>query len=61
VYWSPKWQVSSQPDSYLLFDFLMFTQSYVWIGGDSFPDANFFISTAPKAEGPWSIPQVHLP
>jgi hypothetical protein len=39
----------------------MFTQSYVWIGGDSFPDANFLISTAPKAEGPWSIPQVHLP
>ncbi|KAF7336906.1 hypothetical protein MVEN_02126900 [Mycena venus] len=32
-------------------------QSYVWIGGDSFPDANFLISTAPKPEGPWSAPQ----
>ncbi|KAJ7836890.1 hypothetical protein B0H14DRAFT_2513969 [Mycena olivaceomarginata] len=32
-------------------------QSYVWIGGDSFPNANFLISTAPKAEGPWSAPQ----
>ncbi|KAF7343141.1 hypothetical protein MVEN_01744700 [Mycena venus] len=32
-------------------------QSFVWIGGDSFPDANAYISTAPKAEGPWSTPQ----
>ncbi|KAJ7259549.1 hypothetical protein B0H12DRAFT_1014274 [Mycena haematopus] len=29
-------------------------QSYVWIGGDSFPDANFYISTAPEPEGPWT-------
>ncbi|KAF7377217.1 hypothetical protein MSAN_00141400 [Mycena sanguinolenta] len=28
--------------------------SYVWIGGDGFPDANFYISTAPNPEGPWS-------
>ncbi|KAJ7256209.1 hypothetical protein B0H12DRAFT_1112786 [Mycena haematopus] len=28
--------------------------SYVWIGGDSFPDANFYISTAPNPEGPWT-------
>ncbi|KAJ7688883.1 hypothetical protein B0H17DRAFT_1202745 [Mycena rosella] len=32
-------------------------QSYVWIGGDGFPNANFLISTAPKPEGPWSAPQ----
>ncbi|KAJ6480001.1 hypothetical protein C8R47DRAFT_1178408 [Mycena vitilis] len=30
-------------------------QSYVWIGGDGFPNANFFISTAPKPEGPWTV------
>ncbi|KAJ7240782.1 hypothetical protein C8J57DRAFT_1527443 [Mycena rebaudengoi] len=29
-------------------------QSYVWIGGDGFPSANFFISTAPNPEGPWT-------
>ncbi|KAJ6504348.1 hypothetical protein C8R47DRAFT_1067260 [Mycena vitilis] len=29
-------------------------QSYVWIGGDGYPDANFFVSTAPSPEGPWS-------
>ncbi|KAJ7450527.1 hypothetical protein FB451DRAFT_1052198 [Mycena latifolia] len=29
-------------------------QSYVWIGGDGFPDANFLISTAPNPEGPWT-------
>ncbi|KAJ7670114.1 hypothetical protein DFH06DRAFT_1280142 [Mycena polygramma] len=29
-------------------------QSYVWIGGDGFPNANFFVSTAPNPEGPWS-------
>ncbi|KAJ7453288.1 hypothetical protein B0H11DRAFT_2245526 [Mycena galericulata] len=28
--------------------------SYVWIGGDSYPDANFLISTAPNPEGPWT-------
>jgi len=28
--------------------------SYVWIGGDGFPDANFYISTAPNPEGPWT-------
>ncbi|KAJ7114961.1 hypothetical protein C8R44DRAFT_841958 [Mycena epipterygia] len=32
-------------------------QSYVWIGGDGFPNANFLISTAPQPEGPWSTPQ----
>ncbi|KAJ6537369.1 hypothetical protein DFH09DRAFT_1042449 [Mycena vulgaris] len=32
-------------------------QSYVWIGGDGFPDANFRISTAPNPEGPWTAPQ----
>ncbi|KAJ7500666.1 hypothetical protein B0H11DRAFT_2155548 [Mycena galericulata] len=31
-------------------------ESYVWIGGDAFPDANFYISTAPEPEGPWSAP-----
>ncbi|KAF8186577.1 hypothetical protein K438DRAFT_2153258 [Mycena galopus ATCC 62051] len=31
-------------------------ESYVWIGGDSFPDANFYVSTAPEPEGPWSTP-----
>ncbi|KAF7344126.1 hypothetical protein MVEN_01702500 [Mycena venus] len=31
-------------------------QSYVWIGGDGFPDANFYISTAPNPEGPWTAP-----
>ncbi|KAJ7150653.1 hypothetical protein C8R46DRAFT_1123850 [Mycena filopes] len=31
-------------------------ESFVSIGGDGFPDANFLISTAPKAEGPWSAP-----
>ncbi|KAJ7816020.1 hypothetical protein B0H13DRAFT_2460908 [Mycena leptocephala] len=25
-------------------------ESYVWIGGDTFPDANFYISTAPNPE-----------
>ncbi|KAJ7642020.1 hypothetical protein FB45DRAFT_1022734 [Roridomyces roridus] len=29
-------------------------QSFVWIGGDGFPNANFYISTAPNPEGPWS-------
>ncbi|KAF8149722.1 hypothetical protein K438DRAFT_1624850 [Mycena galopus ATCC 62051] len=29
-------------------------ESFVWIGGDSFPDANAYISTAPNAEGPWT-------
>ncbi|KAJ7463155.1 hypothetical protein FB451DRAFT_1493834 [Mycena latifolia] len=29
-------------------------QSYVWIGGDGFPNANFLISTAPNPEGPWT-------
>ncbi|KAJ7171368.1 hypothetical protein C8R46DRAFT_1349371 [Mycena filopes] len=28
--------------------------SYVWIGGDGFPNANFFVSTAPNPEGPWT-------
>ncbi|KAJ6476740.1 hypothetical protein C8R47DRAFT_1052045 [Mycena vitilis] len=32
-------------------------KSYVWIGGDAFPEANFLISTAPQPEGPWSVPQ----
>ncbi|KAJ7766221.1 hypothetical protein B0H16DRAFT_1793320 [Mycena metata] len=31
-------------------------ESFVSIGGDGFPDANFLISTSPKAEGPWSAP-----
>ncbi|KAJ7681367.1 hypothetical protein B0H17DRAFT_1333749 [Mycena rosella] len=31
--------------------------AYVWIGGDGFPDANFFISTAPNPEGPWTVSQ----
>ncbi|KAJ6457781.1 hypothetical protein C8R47DRAFT_1028820 [Mycena vitilis] len=31
-------------------------QSFVWIGGDEFPDANALISTAPKPEGPWTTP-----
>ncbi|KAJ6574556.1 hypothetical protein B0H19DRAFT_1124797 [Mycena capillaripes] len=33
-------------------------RSYVWIGGDAFPDANFYISTASEPEGPWSAPQL---
>ncbi|KAF7367015.1 hypothetical protein MSAN_00960600 [Mycena sanguinolenta] len=32
-------------------------ESFVWIGGDSFPNANAYISTAPKAEGPWTAAQ----
>ncbi|KAJ7478724.1 hypothetical protein B0H11DRAFT_2194285 [Mycena galericulata] len=28
--------------------------SYVWIGGDSYPDASFLISTAPNPDGPWT-------
>ncbi|KAJ7285342.1 hypothetical protein C8J57DRAFT_1120507 [Mycena rebaudengoi] len=31
-------------------------QSFVWIGGDGFPNANFLISTALKPEGPWTAP-----
>ncbi|KAJ7766196.1 hypothetical protein B0H16DRAFT_1413007 [Mycena metata] len=31
-------------------------KSFVSIGGDGFPDANFIISTAPNPEGPWSTP-----
>ncbi|KAJ7872711.1 hypothetical protein B0H13DRAFT_2553264 [Mycena leptocephala] len=31
-------------------------QSFVWIGGDGFPNANAIISTAPKPEGPWAAP-----
>ncbi|KAJ7240803.1 hypothetical protein C8J57DRAFT_1438884 [Mycena rebaudengoi] len=30
-------------------------QSFVWTGGDGFPNANFFISTAPNPEGPWTV------
>ncbi|KAJ6574533.1 hypothetical protein B0H19DRAFT_935355 [Mycena capillaripes] len=30
--------------------------SYVWIGGDGFPNANFYVSTAPNPEGPWTAP-----
>ncbi|KAJ7062680.1 hypothetical protein C8F01DRAFT_1281624 [Mycena amicta] len=30
--------------------------SFVWIGGDGFPNANFDISTAPLPEGPWTAP-----
>ncbi|TBU32701.1 hypothetical protein BD311DRAFT_686942 [Dichomitus squalens] len=30
--------------------------SFVWIGGDGFPNANFYISTAPNPEGPWTSP-----
>ncbi|KAF7323520.1 hypothetical protein MKEN_00571600 [Mycena kentingensis (nom. inval.)] len=30
--------------------------SFVWIGGDGFPNANFYISTAPAPEGPWTSP-----
>ncbi|KAJ7872715.1 hypothetical protein B0H13DRAFT_2349366 [Mycena leptocephala] len=30
--------------------------SFVWIGGDGFPNANAIISTAPKPEGPWAAP-----
>nr|GAT49527.1 predicted protein [Mycena chlorophos] len=33
-------------------------ESFVWIGGDGFPDANFYISTAPAAEGPWTAGQL---
>ncbi|KAJ7829727.1 hypothetical protein B0H13DRAFT_2115633 [Mycena leptocephala] len=29
--------------------------SYVWIGGDGFPNADFWISTAPNPEGPWTV------
>ncbi|KAF7317433.1 hypothetical protein HMN09_00480000 [Mycena chlorophos] len=29
-------------------------ESFVYIGGDDYPDANFYISTAPAAEGPWT-------
>ncbi|KAJ7149835.1 hypothetical protein C8R43DRAFT_1006812 [Mycena crocata] len=32
--------------------------SYVWIGGDGFPNANFYVSTAPNPEGPWTSPQL---
>ncbi|KAJ7139251.1 hypothetical protein C8R44DRAFT_659570 [Mycena epipterygia] len=28
--------------------------SYVWIGGNGFPNANFLISTSPNPEGPWT-------
>lgn len=31
-------------------------QSYVWIGGGPFPVADFFVSTAPRPEGPWIEP-----
>ncbi|KAJ7073864.1 hypothetical protein C8F01DRAFT_971290 [Mycena amicta] len=30
--------------------------SFVWIGGDGFPNANFYVSTAPAPEGPWTAP-----
>jgi hypothetical protein len=30
--------------------------SFVWIGGNSIPGANFFITTAPRPEGPWREP-----
>ncbi|KAF7290203.1 hypothetical protein MIND_01333800 [Mycena indigotica] len=30
--------------------------SFVWIGGDGFPNANFYVSTAPAPEGPWTVP-----
>ncbi|KAI0036375.1 hypothetical protein K488DRAFT_41338 [Vararia minispora EC-137] len=30
--------------------------SFVWIGGDGFPNANFYVSTAPAPEGPWTSP-----
>jgi hypothetical protein len=29
---------------------------FVWIGGDIFPGAECHISTAPRAEGPWTEP-----
>ncbi|KAJ7240787.1 hypothetical protein C8J57DRAFT_1245220 [Mycena rebaudengoi] len=29
-------------------------QSFVWMGGDGFPNARFLISTAPKPWGPWT-------
>jgi len=28
--------------------------AYVWIGGTEFPGADFFITTAPSPEGPWT-------
>lgn len=31
-------------------------QSYVWIGSSKFPGADFFITTAPAPEGPWTTP-----
>ncbi|KAK7000559.1 hypothetical protein R3P38DRAFT_3056369 [Favolaschia claudopus] len=33
-------------------------ESFVWIGGDFFPNANFYVSTSPKAEGPWTPAQL---
>ena len=33
-------------------------QSYVWIGGDPFPGAEMYISTAPEPQGPWVQPQM---
>ncbi|KAF7189604.1 hypothetical protein HII31_09048 [Pseudocercospora fuligena] len=33
-------------------------QCYVWIGGDPFPGAEMYISTAPEPQGPWLQPQM---
>jgi hypothetical protein len=58
VYWSPKWKVSNRLPQLTYQGIKCNVQSFVWIGGDGFPDANGLISTAPKAEGPWSAPIV---
>lgn len=32
--------------------------SYVWVGGDGYPNANFYVATAPDPTGPWTAPKV---
>ena len=31
---------------------------YAWIGGDGYPNANFYLATADAPEGPWTEPTV---
>ncbi|KAF8299890.1 hypothetical protein DL93DRAFT_2233881 [Clavulina sp. PMI_390] len=32
--------------------------SYVWVGGDGYPNANFYVTTAPDPTGPWTTPKL---
>ncbi|KAF7324102.1 hypothetical protein MKEN_00632600 [Mycena kentingensis (nom. inval.)] len=48
-------QPSSQLSKYTL---LTLPRSFVYIAADSFPNANFYISTAPAPEGPWTEPSL---